>query len=165
MTMVYIFGDDRQVEHAKDAIHEALDNREQKERNRKRAYDRKKEDKLRQRQLYYLRHRRDYEILQLQPGASKADVKKAYRTMAIKWHPDKHAGELVHGRPFLDVILLHCCTFVVKRISLLIFLLFFPCAADPVKLEEAKGRFQEIQRAFESLMSTDEDDVQMQLAG
>lgn len=47
----------------------------------------------------------------------QADVKKAFRTLAKKWHPDKHPE-------------------------------------DP---DAAKTKFQAIQKAFESLMSTDED--------
>ena len=51
------------------------------------------------------------------PVLQQADVKKAFRTLAKKWHPDKH----------------------------------------PENQEEAKTKFQAIQKAFESLMSTDED--------
>jgi curved DNA-binding protein CbpA len=51
-------------------------------------------------------------------GASKADVKKAYKALARQWHPDKHPQ-------------------------------------DP---EVAKARFQEIQKAYDSLMSTDEEE-------
>ena len=50
-------------------------------------------------------------------GLLQADVKKAFRLLAKKWHPDKHPE-------------------------------------DP---EAAKIKFQAIQKAFESLMSTDED--------
>ena len=31
-----------------------------------------------------------YRILGLQRDASEADIKKAYRTLALKWHPDKN---------------------------------------------------------------------------
>ena len=31
-----------------------------------------------------------YRILNLQRDASEADIKKAYRTLALKWHPDKN---------------------------------------------------------------------------
>ena len=80
-------------------------------------YERKRDVKRRERQLYHLRHTRDYEALEVPLGASKAEVKKAYKKLAMKWHPDKHKDNE----------------------------------------EEAKARFQEIQRAYQSLMSTDED--------
>ena len=60
------------------------------------------------------------QLLGLMPGASKADIKAAYKKLAIKWHPDKHMG-----KPTFD---------------------------------EANKKFAEITRAFDSLMSTDEED-------
>lgn len=104
-------------------IEEAIDNREQKAKQRQKEYERKREAKWRNRQMYYLRHTRDYEALGLAVGASKADVKRAFKQMAVRWHPDKHPE-------------------------------------DP---EAAKERFQEISRAFNSLMTTDEDEIIQQL--
>lgn len=34
-----------------------------------------------------------YEILGLDPGATESDVKRAYRRLAMRWHPDRHQGE------------------------------------------------------------------------
>ncbi|PNH12870.1 DnaJ subfamily B member 6-A [Tetrabaena socialis] len=66
----------------------------------------------------------DYDILEVALGASKLEVKKAYRRLAMMWHPDKH----------------------------------------PDNPDEAKAKFQQIQKAYESLMSSSEDDIIEQLA-
>jgi DnaJ like chaperone protein len=34
----------------------------------------------------------DYEILEIKPDASDDEVKRAYRRMAMKYHPDKLSG-------------------------------------------------------------------------
>eukprot|EP00884_Botryococcus_braunii_P012232 jgi/Botrbrau1/21009/Bobra.0144s0025.1 len=117
MTTVQLFGDEKQCETAQRMIEEAIENKEQKQKQRHKEYERKRDQKARDRQLYHLRHARDYEALGVPMGSSKADVKKAYRELAMKWHPDKH----------------------------------------PENQEEAKLKFQAIQQAYESLMTTDED--------
>lgn len=80
-------------------------------------YDKKRDEKARTRQIYHMRHTRDYEALGVPIGTSKADIKVAYRKLALKWHPDKH----------------------------------------PNNKEEAEAKFQAISKAYESLMTTDED--------
>ena len=80
-------------------------------------YDKKREEKARNRQIYHMRHTRDYEALGVPIGTSKTDIKAAYRKLAKMWHPDRH----------------------------------------PENLEEAKVKFQGINKAYESLMTTDED--------
>ena len=34
-----------------------------------------------------------YDILQVTPQASKSDIKKAYRKLSKKYHPDKNPGD------------------------------------------------------------------------
>lgn len=89
-----LFGNSDMCEAARDLILEVVENREQKAKQRAKAYEKKKEDKRAQRQIYHLRHARDYEILEVPMGTSKADVKVAFRKLALKWHPDKNPGEL-----------------------------------------------------------------------
>lgn len=117
MTTVMLFGDSKAIEIALRMIEEAVENKEQKQKQRHKEYEKKREDKRRNRMMYHLRHANDYEALELPMGASREDIKKAYRQLAKKWHPDKHPD-------------------------------------DP---EGAKTKFQEIQKAYDSLMSTDED--------
>jgi pyruvate/2-oxoacid:ferredoxin oxidoreductase alpha subunit len=60
-------------------ILEAIANKDQKQKQRQKEYEKKRDQKARDRQLYHLRHARDYEALGVPMGSSKADVKKAYR--------------------------------------------------------------------------------------
>lgn len=117
----HLFGSSAACDAARAAIEEAVADREAKARKRAAAADKKKEAKARDRQMYHLRHARDYDALGLDVGASKDEVKKAFRRLAKEWHPDKHAG------------------------------------AGPAALAAAGLKFQELQRAYEALMSTDED--------
>lgn len=55
---------------------------EQKAKQRHKEYEKKREAKARDRQMYHLRHTRDYEALELPIGASRAEVKVAYRKLA-----------------------------------------------------------------------------------
>jgi hypothetical protein len=123
MITLQIFGDADACETARLLILEAVDNREQKVQQRAKQYEKKKEAKRLERQIYHMRHSRDYEALGLPLGASKADIKAAFRKLALRWHPDK----------------------------------------NPNNREEAEKRFQDISRAYESLMSTDEDQKVEQL--
>ncbi len=34
-----------------------------------------------------------YDILGIAKGASENDIKRAYKKLALKWHPDKHKGK------------------------------------------------------------------------
>ena len=45
-----------------------------------------------------------YTILQVERGASDADIKKAYRKLAMKWHPDKNPENVVEAsRKFQEI--------------------------------------------------------------
>jgi molecular chaperone DnaJ len=45
-----------------------------------------------------------YTILQLQPGASLDDIKKAYRHLAMRYHPDKNQGNTYASSYFQEVM-------------------------------------------------------------
>lgn len=117
MATIMIFGEAQRCLQAQELLMEAVENKEQKQKQRQQEYDKKREEKSRNRQIYYLRHAKDYEELGVPPGTSKAELKKVYRKLALKWHPDRH----------------------------------------PNKQEEAKAKFQAISKAYDSLMSTDEE--------
>src|SRR5579859_6515127 len=45
-----------------------------------------------------------YETLGLTKSASADDIKKAYRKLALAWHPDKHAGDKTEAeRKFKEI--------------------------------------------------------------
>lgn len=125
MITLQLFGNDEACEMAQSMILEAIENKEQKQKQRAKEYEKKKEAKRTERQIYHMRHSRDYQALGVVIGASKAECKAAYRKLALKWHPDK----------------------------------------NPDNREEAEKMFQEISRAYESLMTTDEDQTIQQLGG
>ena len=143
MSTIMIYGESHRVQIAKNMLLEAVENKEQKQKQRQKVlttlldqclpsvwaytgiykngsvqeYDKKKEEKRRNRQIYLMRHARDYEILEVPVGTPKSELKAAYRKLALKWHPDRH----------------------------------------PNNADEAKAKFQEISKAYELLMTTDEE--------
>jgi len=44
-----------------------------------------------------------YKILGLQPGASKKEIRTAYRTLAKKYHPDKHQQKQEYAAIFQKI--------------------------------------------------------------
>ncbi|KAI8103664.1 hypothetical protein M9435_004998 [Picochlorum sp. BPE23] len=118
-----LFGSQDACATARELIMNAVENKEQKAKQRAKEYEKKKEEKRAQRQIYHLRHARDYEALGVPLGTPKADIKVAFRKLAMIWHPDK----------------------------------------NPNNREEAELKFQQINKAYESLMTTDEDQQVQQL--
>ena len=69
MVTVMLFGNAKECDIATKMIEEAMDNREQKQKQREKEYERKRDAKLRDRQLYHMRHTYDYEVLGIPIGA------------------------------------------------------------------------------------------------
>ena len=44
-----------------------------------------------------------YQVLGVQPGASESEIKAAYRKQAMKYHPDRNAGDPAAEQKFKDV--------------------------------------------------------------
>jgi len=45
----------------------------------------------------------NYEILGLPEGASSEEIKKAYKKMALNYHPDQNPGDKEAARRFIEV--------------------------------------------------------------
>ncbi|WP_415283662.1 J domain-containing protein [Candidatus Nitrososphaera sp. FF02] len=45
-----------------------------------------------------------YEVLGLEPGASAEDIKKSFRSLALKHHPDKNKGSEESKQRFMKIV-------------------------------------------------------------
>lgn len=52
---------------------------------------------------WYLAHRDYYNVLGIPRNASQDDIKKAYRTLAMRWHPDRNPGNEEVVQRFKDI--------------------------------------------------------------
>jgi molecular chaperone DnaJ len=44
-----------------------------------------------------------YEVLELQKSASKDEIKKAYRKLAMQYHPDRNGGDKEAEKKFKEI--------------------------------------------------------------
>jgi len=45
-----------------------------------------------------------YEVLGLRPGASQDEIKKSFRSLALKYHPDKNKGSEESKQKFMKIV-------------------------------------------------------------
>jgi DnaJ-class molecular chaperone len=45
-----------------------------------------------------------YEVLGLKPGASQEEIKKSFRSLAMKYHPDKNKGSEESKQKFMKIV-------------------------------------------------------------
>jgi len=91
MTKIMLYGSAESRETVKRLIDDLFRRaREEKRQRRVDERERQRDKRARERRVYHLRHAADYERLELPLGASKDDVKSAFRRLAVRWHPDKH---------------------------------------------------------------------------
>lgn len=102
-----LFGSQDACARARELIMNAVENKEQKAKQRAKEYEKKKEEKRAQRQIYHLRHARDYEALGVPLGTPKADIKVAFRKLAMIWHPDKNPSACLKMFCYVDT-----CTYI-----------------------------------------------------
>jgi len=120
LTRIALYGSVEACEAAKLLIEEVLaKGAEARRQAHANAREREKERKESNRRLFALRHAADYRVLGCEPGAKKEELKKAFRKLALQWHPDKHP--------------------------------------EGAAREAAAVRWLEIQRAYDALMSRDEE--------
>lgn len=53
--------------------------------------------------IFWMPQQDHYQVLQLPPSASQDDIKKAYRKLALQYHPDKTGGDLLSEAYFKQI--------------------------------------------------------------
>ena len=97
-------GSKNRCEQARELVLEAIDNKTERERRRALAKEKREIEGSTKAHIYKLRHAKDFEALELSPGASREEIREAYKRLAMRWHPDKNPDDKEKAEEMFSLI-------------------------------------------------------------